>query len=116
MEAPKPVDVPAPVEQPKPAEVPAAAPVADAISADFNTGLGSVSVNVSNSSDLNGKCTYDASPFGTHRDFNVPAHGSTSLSFSGLNTGTTYQVSIVCNDASGKQSGPIGQVNQSVTF
>ena len=88
----------------------------DAITATFNAGIGSVSVNVSNSSDLNGKCTYDSTPFGKHQDFNVPAHGSTPLTISGINTFTTYQVTINCTDASGKQSQPIGHVSQPVTF
>jgi len=123
--APAPVDVPAvqqpqqqvPAQQaPAPAEVPAAAPVTDAITADFNPSIGSMNVNVSNSSDLNGKCTYDATPFGTHRDFNVPAHGSTPLNISGINTGLSYHVTINCTDASGKQSQAIGHVEQDVRF
>src|SRR5205085_1545966 len=46
--------------------------VTNAISLNFSRpGLGSISATISNSSDLNGKCTYDANPFNTHRDFNV---------------------------------------------
>jgi len=118
VEAPAPAPAPAapaPAPVPAPAEVPAA-PVTDAITATIDAGIGSVAVNVSNSSDLNGKCTYDSTPFGKHQNFNVPAHGSTPFTISGLNTGTNYHVTINCTDASGKQSQPIGHVEQDVRF
>jgi hypothetical protein len=92
-------------------------PVTDAISLSFSPpGLGSITATVSNSSDLNGKCTYDATPLNTHRDFNVPAHGSTALTFNGFNTGTSYHAVVSCLDASGKQTQPIGTATQDVRF
>jgi hypothetical protein len=122
-EVPKPAKVPCPAGSPV-AEVdagqtcpPVVVPdVTDAISANFETGFLSVKVTVSNSSDLSAKCTYDATPFDTHRDFTIAPKGEKVLSFNGLNSGTEYQVKIVCNDASGKQSAPIGTVNDTVTF
>jgi hypothetical protein len=118
--APKPAAPPAPAQpvQPAPAAEPAPTqPVTDAISLAFSPpALGNITATISNSSDLNGKCTYDATPFNTHRDFNVPAHGSTPLTFNGLNTGTSYHVTVSCKDASGKQTQPIGTTTQDVSF
>lgn len=123
VEAPKPAKVPCPAGSPV-AEVdagqvcpPVVVPdVTNAISANFATGLLSVKVTVSNSSDLSAKCTYDATPFDVHRDFTIAPKGEKVLNFSGVNSGTDYQVKIVCNDASGKQSVPIGTVDDTVRF
>jgi hypothetical protein len=96
---------------------PAAPKVTDAIGATFNSNLGSFTATVTNSSALSAKCTYDATGLAdTHRDFTVPPKGSTPLKFNGFNTGTSYHVVINCTDASGKQSEPIGHVDQDVTF
>lgn len=116
--SPLPAAPPAQPAQPAPAAEPAPTqPVTDAISMSFGPpGLGNITATISNSSDLNGKCTYDATPFNTHRDFNVPAHGSTPLTFNGLNTGTSYHVTVSCKDASGKQTQPIGTTTQDVSF
>jgi hypothetical protein len=120
-EKPQPPQVPQDRHEPEPA--PAAAPVTDAISLSFGKPKitlippsASITATVSNSSALPGKCTYDATPFDTHRDFNVPAHGSTPLTFTGLATGTTYHATVSCKDASGKQTQPIGSNSQDVTF
>jgi hypothetical protein len=108
---------PPPPKQLPPPPPPPPAVVTDAISLSFGPpGLGSITATVSNSSDLNGKCTYDASPLNIHRDFNVPAHGSTDLTFTGLNTFTTYHAKVTCNDSSGKQKPPIGSDSKDVSF
>ena len=119
--APKP-DVQCPADSPVksvPAgqTCPPAPKVTDAIGATFNTGLGSLSVTVTNSSALPAKCTYDATGLvDTHRDFTIGPKGSTTLKFNGLNTGSSYNVVIQCNDSSGKQAEPIGSVSQAVQF
>jgi hypothetical protein len=76
----------------------------------------SITATVTNSSDLTGKCTYDADPLNIHRDFTVPAHGSTDLTFNGLALGITYHAKVTCNDSSGKQKPPIGSDSKSPTF
>jgi hypothetical protein len=112
-----------PPDQHSPEPPPAAAPVTDAISLSFGKPKitlippsASITATVSNSSALPGKCTYDATPSNTHRDFDVQAHGSTPLTFTGLATGTTYHARVSCKDASGKQTQPIGSSSQDVTF
>jgi hypothetical protein len=119
--APKP-DVSCPADSPVKSvpdgqTCPPAPKVTDAIGATFNTGLGNLSVTVTNSSALPAKCTYDATGIvDTHRDFTIGPKGSTTLKFNGLNTGSSYNVVIQCNDTSGKQTEPIGSVSQAVTF
>lgn len=78
--------------------------------------LGSITATISNSSALTAKCTYDSTPFNTHRDFTVDPNGSTNQTFSGFNTGTSYHVVVSCHDASGKQSQEIGHAETNVTF
>jgi hypothetical protein len=102
---------------------PAAPPVTDAIGLSFGQPKitlippsASITATVTNSSALPGKCTYDATPGNTHRDFTVPAKGSTPLTFSGLATGTNYHATVSCTDSSGKQTQPIGSASQDVTF
>ena len=104
----------------KPAEAP---PVTNAIALSFSPpNLGSITATISNSSDLNAKCTYDASATNlplipkTHRDFTVGPKASTNLTFDGLNTGATYHAVVSCHDASGKQTQEIGHAEQDVTF
>ena len=79
-------------------------------------GFGNVTATVANSSDLTGKCHYHADPSNTNRDFTVNPHNSTDLTFTGLNTGTTYHATVTCSDASGKQQQPIGTSSASVKF
>jgi hypothetical protein len=96
---------------------PAAAPVTNAIQLSFGPPrLGSITATISNSSDLTAKCTYDATPFNTHRDLTVNPHSSTDQTFSGFNTLTSYHVVVSCHDASGKQSQEIGHAETNVTF
>jgi hypothetical protein len=78
--------------------------------------LGSITATISNSSALTAKCTYDSTPFNTHRDFTVNPNGSTNLNFSGFNTGTSYHVVVSCHDASGKQTQEIGHAETNVSF
>lgn len=106
-----------PPAAPAPAAPPAAAPVTNAITLTFGPpGIGSVTATVANSSDLTGKCHYHADPSNTNRDFTVDPHRSTDLTFTGINTGTTYHATVTCSDASGKQQQPIGTDTKSVKF
>ncbi|MGD1171141.1 hypothetical protein ACKUVQ_24135 [Mycobacterium seoulense] len=96
---------------------PPAAPVTNAIQLKFGTPkFGSITATISNSSDLTAKCTYDSTPFNTHRDFTVNPHGSTDLTFGGINTNTNYHVVVSCHDASGKQTQEIGHQETNVAF
>ncbi|WP_156764684.1 hypothetical protein [Mycobacterium sp. 1081908.1] len=106
----------APANQPAPAPAPAA-PVTNAIQLSFGPPhLGSITATISNSSALTAKCTYDSTPFNTHRDFTVNPNGSTNQTFNGFNTGTSYHVVVSCHDASGKQTQEIGHAETNVTF
>jgi hypothetical protein len=115
---PPPVKCPDGTTVPAGQQCPAPKPVTDAISLSFGPpSFGNITATVSNSSDLNGKCTYDATGLAkTHQNFNVPAHGSTPLTFSGINTGTSYHAVVSCLDASGKQTQPIGSDSKDVRF
>lgn len=95
-----------------------AAVVTNAIALSFGPpSFGNITATVRNSSDLTGNCTYDATGLAdTHRDFTVGAKGSTTLSFNGFNTGTTYHATVNCTDASGKQTQPIGSDSKDVRF
>jgi hypothetical protein len=106
-----------------PAAKPAEAPVTNAITLAFSPpNLGSITATISNSSDLNAKCTYDASATNlplipkTHRDFTVGPKASTDLTLNGFNTGASYHAVVSCHDASGKQTQEIGHAEQDVTF
>jgi hypothetical protein len=102
---------------PNPNPPPAAAPVTNAIQLSFGPPhLGSITATVANSSDLTAECTYDSTPFNTHRDFTVNPKGSMNLTFNGFNTGTSYHVVVSCHDASGKQTQEIGHAETNVTF
>jgi len=113
--APAAASAPQPQQAPQqPAET---APVTNAIVLLFSPPkIGSITATVSNSSDLTAQCTYDATPFGEQRDFTVGPKTNTSLTFNGLNTGTSYHVVVSCHDASGKQTQEIGHVEKDVTF
>ena len=93
------------------------APVTNAITLAFSpANIGSIVATVSNSSDLNASCHYSSQPIDSPRDFNVPAHGSTPLTFTGINAGINYTATVTCNDASGKQTVPLGSSTQNVKF
>jgi hypothetical protein len=102
----------------------AAAPVTNAITANYGTGgFTSIRLFVNNSSKLTGQCHYDATadtdnplvPKDTQRDFKAPP-GQSHLDFNGAITGTTYNATISCKDASGKQSEDIGDTTTSTTW
>jgi hypothetical protein len=118
---------PDPVPEKKaPDPVPQATPVTNAITLSFgavNPGSivppspASITATVRNSSDLPGHCTYDATGLAdTHRDFDVAAHGSKDLTFTGIRTGTSYHAKVSCSDASNKQTQPIGTADSDVRF
>src|SRR4051812_7756163 len=127
--APKP-DISCPAGSPTPT-VPAGqtcAPIPDvtnAIQASFgDPGVTSLDFNVTNTSNIAASCTYTATanslnplvPKKTTRQFNVPANGSHTESFSGTVTFTTYNAVLSCKDASGKQKAELGHVETSVTW
>jgi hypothetical protein len=94
----------------------------NAISPSFDGRQTVFNVTLKNSSPLPATCNYEAVslspllPSDTTRTFNVPANGSHTESFDGLKTGTQYKITIPCNDSSGKQTEPLGSVNQTVTW
>jgi hypothetical protein len=108
---------PPPVEQAPPPVEQAPPPVTDAVRLSFAPPkVGSITATVTNSSTLTAQCTYDADPFGEHRDFTVPPKGKTNLTINGVNTGTTYHVVVSCHDADGKQPQEIGHAETDVKF
>jgi hypothetical protein len=99
--------------------------VTNAIQASFgDPGLTSLDFNVTNTSSIEAACTYTATanslnplvPKKTTRQFNVPANGNHTETFSGAITGTTYNAVLSCKDASGKQKAELGHVTTSVTW
>ncbi len=65
----------------------------NAISVNFSDVAGGLKVNVNNSSNVAGTCTYDATAPNSlippsHRDFTVGANAGTSFQISGIPTGT----------------------------
>ena len=100
-------------------------PVTDAIKASLGPpGLVKIILTVTNSSDLPAACHYDAKaktnnplvPKEPTRDFKVPANGKDDEEFNGAPTNTTYDVTIACKDASGKQTPDIGDVSLSLKW
>ena len=100
-------------------------PVTNAIKASFGPpGLVKIILTVTNSSNLPAACHYDAKaktnnplvPKETTRDFKVPANGKDDEEFNGAPTNTTYDVTIACKDASGKQTPDIGDVSLSLKW
>jgi hypothetical protein len=100
-------------------------PVTNAIDASFgDPGLSTLDFTVTNSSALTATCNYTATanslnplvPKKTTRQFNVPANGNHTESFNGAPTLTTYNVTLSCKDASGKQKEELGHKDLSVTW
>ncbi|MFL0287434.1 hypothetical protein ACJH6H_19425 [Mycobacterium sp. SMC-21] len=134
-----PVVTPPPAEKP-PVQCPAGSPtptvpagqtcapipdVTNAIQASFGApGVSSIAFNVTNTSNITATCNYTATadsinplvPKKTTRQFNVPANGSHTESFSGAPTLSTYNVVLSCKDASGNQKAELGHVETSVTW
>jgi hypothetical protein len=117
---------PDPVPEKKaPDPVPQATPVTNAIALSFGApsgipgvlGGGRITATVNNSSDLPGSCSYTSAPFGlTDQNFSVGPHGTANLTFTGTRAGIRYHAVVSCNDASNKQTQPIGKAEQDVTF
>jgi hypothetical protein len=106
-------------------EVEAPPPVTNAIQASFgDPGLSTLDFNVINTSALTATCNYTATanslnplvPKKTTRQFNVPANGNHTESFNGAPTLTSYNVTLSCKDASGKQKEELGHVDTSVLW
>jgi hypothetical protein len=116
--APAPANTPAP----PPAETPPQV-FTNAITPSFDTSQETVfSITLNNSSPLPASCNYEAkslnplAPSDTKRTFNVAANGSDTETFNGLKTLTQYKITVNCADSSGKQTQPLGSVNQTVTW
>ena len=99
--------------------------ITTAIQASFGApGVSSIAFNVTNTSNIAATCNYTATtdsinplvPKKTTRQFNVPANGNHTESFSGAPTLSTYNVVLSCKDASGKQKAELGHVETSVTW
>jgi len=114
-------------EQPKPADQPQPVDTApqvftNAITPSFDGQQTVFKVTLKNSSPLPATCNYEAVslnpvlPSDTTTTFDVPANGSHTESFNGVKIGTQYKITIPCNDSSGKQTEPLGSVNQTVTW
>jgi hypothetical protein len=103
---------------PAPAVTP---PPKDAIVVDVEQSPTSVTVNVRNTSDLAGKCTYDANPTNgllmppVHRDFNLNANDSTRLDFLAPPLGVTYHIVVRCHGRFNGQDDEFGHFEQDVT-
>lgn len=122
------VDCPPGSPTPKAATVAECAPIPDvvnAIQATFgDPRLSTLDFNVTNTSKLAARCDYTATASGinplvpktTKRTFTVPANGNHTETFRGAPTLTTYNVELVCHDASGQQKAELGRVNTSVTW
>lgn len=120
---PPPVVVP---DQPKPEEqaqkppekVPAPT---DAISVVFNRAALSVNVNISNSSDIAGSCTYVATPVNAPllptvtRNFNIAPRGSAQLTVPAPPPLTTYHVVTSCTGPYEGQTVQFGRDEQDVS-
>lgn len=93
----------------------------DAIVVDVEQSPTSVTVNVKNTSNLAGKCTYDANPTNgllmppVHRDFNLNANDSTKLDFLAPPLGVTYHLVVRCHGNFNGQDDEFGHFEQDVT-
>jgi hypothetical protein len=122
--------VPCPADSPV-TEVPfgQTCPVAEAqtnkIQAAFGEpGLTSVDFTVTNTATLNATCDYVSTtdsinplvPKKTTRSISVPAGQSTTTTFDGAPTLSTFNVTLTCKDTSGKQKEPLGTVTTSLQW
>jgi hypothetical protein len=105
---------------PPPPPPPAQAPT-NAISVNFSDVPGGLKVNVNNSSNVAGTCSYDStapnsliSPF--HKDFTVGANAGTSFQISGVPTGTEYNTVTVCRGNFQGKDVEIGRVELKKSF
>ncbi len=79
---------------------------------------------VTNTATLNAACDYVSTtdslnplvPRKTTRTINVPAGQSATTTFDGAPTLSTFNVTLTCKDASGKQKEPLGTVTTSLTW
>lgn len=118
--APPPAAIPDPVkvvDDP----VPAAVAPHDAVQVDIERAGFNVEVNVTNSADLAGKCTYVANPVGisllpgVNRNFSIGAKGSQQLTFLAPPPLSTYHVVVSCHGTFNGQNIEFGHVEQDVS-
>lgn len=118
---PGPEDLPPPPQQQAPPPPPPEQAPKNAITVNLTDTNGGLTVNVNNSSDVAGNCTYDATAPNslippTHRDFTVGPKAGTSFQISGLRTGTQYNTVTVCRGNFQGQDVEIGRVEIAKTF
>ncbi len=99
---------------------PAQAPT-NAISVNFSDVPGGLKVNVNNSSNVAGTCTYDATAPNSlippsHKDFTVGANAGTSFQIPGIPTGTEYNTVTVCRGNFQGKDVEIGRVELKKSF
>jgi hypothetical protein len=102
-----------------PGRTPTAPPPKDAIVVDVEQSPTSVTVNVRNTSELDGRCTYDAKTNGlfmpnVHRDFNLNPNDSTKLDFLAPPPWVTYRVVVACHGKFNGQDDEFGHFEQDV--
>lgn len=93
----------------------------NAITVNITDVTGGLKVNVNNSSNFEGNCTYDATAPNslippTHRDFTVGAKAGTSLQINGIRTGTTFNTVTVCRTTFQGKDFELGRVEIAKTF
>jgi hypothetical protein len=125
---PAPVEAPAPKveEKPKPPEVippppppPEVAPT-NAVRMDINKSFLNATVTITNTSKVAGKCNYDANDArgilpGIHRDVNLGANGTATLTVPAPPLGSTYHVVLSCTGDFNGQQVEFGHVEQDVS-
>jgi hypothetical protein len=96
-------------------------PPKDAIAVDVHQSPISVSINVKNTSKLDGNCTYNAHPTNNpllppvHRDFNLSPDQATTLDFPAPPPLATYHLVIACHGTFNGTDDEFGHFEQDVT-
>jgi len=110
---------PAPPPAPAPAPAPAVAP-SNAVQVNFTRSGLNENVNVTNTADLAGQCTYNANDVNgilppAHRDFGIGAKGNAQLSFPAPPPLSTYHVVVSCHGTFNGQDVEFGHVERDVS-
>jgi hypothetical protein len=118
---PPPPPPPPPQQAPPPPPPPPQQAPTNAISVNFEELIGGLRVNVNNSSNVAGNCTYDATAPNSlipplHRNFTIAANGGTSFQITAIPTGTQYNTVTVCRGNFQGKDVEIGRVELTKTF
>jgi hypothetical protein len=121
---PAPVEKAPEPEKPKPEEVkppppPEVAPT-NAVRMDIQKSAFDVTVTITNTSKMSGKCSYDANDVrgflpGLHRDVNIGANGTATLTVPPPPLGSTYHVKLSCTGDFNGQQVEFGRAEQDVS-